>query len=135
MGRNRQAPSDVPKEHREYIEKNERWECINRIYSYTTPEGFKFCHKMWSPDSENAVRNPEFQLYKGKTSDNPTLTEAYLQQLESAYPANLLRAYMEGEFVNLESGTVYHVFNRHTHYTNRTCCTKFIIFFVKEKKV
>ena len=119
MGRNRQAPKDVPKEHREFIEKNQRWECINRIYSYTTPEGFKFCHKMWGLDGENASRNKEFQLYKGKTQDNPILTEAYLDQLSAAYPANLLKAYMEGEFVNLESGTVYHTFNRHTHYSNR----------------
>ncbi len=120
MGRNRQAPKDVPEEHRKWVENAQRFECINRISAYSTPEGFKFCHKMWDPLSENAIRNPEFQIYRGKTQDNPTLTEQYLEQLRATYPAALLRAYMEGEFVNLESGSVYYAFDRHKCYTPRT---------------
>lgn len=120
MGRNRQAPRDVPQEHRKWIEKTQRWECVNRISVYTTPEGFKFCYKMWSNDSENAKKNSEFKLYKGRTQDNPTLTEDYIQGLKDTYPANLLKAYMEGEFVNLDSGTVYYNFDRHIHNTKRT---------------
>jgi hypothetical protein len=119
MGRNRQAPKDVPQEHRKWIEKTQRWECVNRISVYTTPEGFKFCYKMWANDSENVKRNPEFKLYKGRTQDNPTLTEDYIQGLKDTYPANLLKAYMEGEFVNLDSGTVYYNFDRTKHCTSR----------------
>ena len=120
MGRNRQAPKDVPRDHRKFIESTEKWECINRISAYSTPEGFKFCHKMWDPNSENVARNPEFKMYRGRTQDNPTLTEQYLNQLKSTYPAALLKAYMEGEFVNLESGTVYYPFDRHKCFTPRT---------------
>jgi hypothetical protein len=119
MGRNRQAPKDVPQEHRKWVEKTQQWECINRISAYTTPEGFKFCYKMWGPDSENVRRNPEFKLYKGRTQDNPTLTEDYIQGLKDTYPVNLLKAYMEGDFVNLDSGTVYYNFDRHVHNTKR----------------
>lgn len=119
MGRNRQAPDDVPEAHRKWVEKNNRWECVNRIYAYTTPEGFKFCHKMWHPDGENAQRNQDFKIYKGRTADNPVLTEDYLDGLANTYPAALLKAYMEGEFVNLESGAVYHNFKRDLHFTPR----------------
>ncbi len=120
MGRNRQSPKDVPQDHRRWVEKSQRWECINKIYAYTTPEGFKFCHKMWDENSENAIRNPEFKIFKGKTQDNPTLTEAYLEQLRNTYPGALLKAYMEGEFVNLESGSVYYGFNRDINFSMRT---------------
>lgn len=118
MGRNRQAPDDVPEDHRRWVEKNQRWECVNRIYSYTTPEGFKFCHKMWDEGSENVARNPEFKIYHGKTQDNPVLTEDYLEGLRNTYPAALLRAYMDGEFVNLESGSVYYTYDRAKHYSS-----------------
>lgn len=120
MGRNRQAPKDVPQEHRKWVEKTQQWECINKIRVYTTPEGYKFCYKMWAPNSENVKRNPEFKLYKGRTQDNPTLTEDYIQGLKDTYPAALLKAYMEGEFVNLESGTVYYNFDREKHHTDVT---------------
>ena len=119
MGRNRQAPKDVPKEHRVWSDKSQRWECVNKISAYTTPEGFKFCHKMWDEHSENALRNPDFKIFRGRTQDNPTLTEQYLDGLKRTYPGALLRAYMEGEFVNLESGSVYYTFDRHTHFTAR----------------
>lgn len=120
MGRNRQSPDDVPQEFRNWVEKNQRYECVNRISAYTTPEGFKFCHRMWDPDGENSNRNKEFQIFRGRTQDNPTLTEDYLEGLRQTYPAALLKAYMEGEFVNLESGAVYYAFDRHKNYSSET---------------
>lgn len=120
MGRNRQAPKDVPQEYRKWIEKTQQWECINKIRIYTTPEGFKFCYKMWAPNSENVKKNPEFKLYRGRTQDNPELTEDYIQGLRDTYPTALLKAYMEGEFVNMESGAVYYNFCRERHNTTRT---------------
>lgn len=120
MGRNRQSPHGVPEEYKKWVESAQRFECINRIYAYTTPEGFKFCHKMWSPSGENAIKNKDFAIFKGRTEDNPTLTEDYIQSLKSTYPSGLLKAYMEGEFVNLESGTVYYTFNRIKHDTAET---------------
>ena len=120
MGRNRQAPKDVPQEYRKWVEKTQRWECINRISAYTTPEGFKFCYKMWDENSENVRRNPEFKRFKGRTQDNPVVTEDWIQSLKDTYPPAQLKAYMEGEFVNLESSTVYYNFDRQVHQTKRT---------------
>lgn len=120
LGRNRQQPDGVPEEHKKWNEKQKRWECINKISVYTTPEGYRFCYKMWSLDCENARNNPEFKLFKGRTQDNPTLSDDYIEDLKRTYPKALLKAYMEGEFVNLESGTVYYNFCRKRHNTIRT---------------
>ena len=39
--------------------------------------------------------------------------------MEDEYTPELLQAYVNGEFVNLTSGTVYSYFNREKHHTNR----------------
>lgn len=119
MGRNRQAPKDLPQEHRIWVPKTKRWEAKNRISVYTTPEGFRFCHKMWDLKSENVAKNQEFKLYKGRTMDNSTLPEDYIQGLKNTYSSKQLKAYMEGEFVNMQSGSVYYNFDRQIHCTDR----------------
>ncbi len=119
MGRNRQVLDDIPVEHKVWVEKTQRYEAKNRISVYTTPEGFKFCYKMWDVNSENVRLNPEFKIYKGRTQDNSTLNEDYIQGLKSTYPAAQLKAYMEGEFVNMETGAVYYNFDRCTSSSTR----------------
>lgn len=119
MGRNRQNLADVPQKHKKYNEKLKRWDCVNRISVYSTPEGYKFLYKMWHPDGQNAQHNPDFKLFYGRTLDNSTLNEEYIQGLKNTYPEKLLTAYMEGQFVNLETGTVYYNFDRNKHNTNR----------------
>lgn len=107
LGRNRQNPIGVPDEHKKWNFKSQRFECINRVSAYTTPEGYKFCYKMWHQNP-----NPDYQKVHGRTDENPTLSEAYKQQLRDSYPSNLIEAYMEGQFVNLTLGTVYHAYDR-----------------------
>lgn len=119
MGRNRQNLEDVPEVYKKWNEKRNRFDCINKISVYSTPEGFKFLYKMWHPDGVNAKKNPEFKLFYGRTLDNPYLSEDYIEGLQSTYPEKLLTAYMEGQFVNLESGTVYYNFDRNKHNTTR----------------
>lgn len=119
LGRNRQSPADVPREYRRWCDETQQWECSNVFRVYSTPEGFKFCYKMWHPEQQNARNNPEFKLYRGRTQDNPTLTRAYIENLKKVYPQKLLEAYMNGVFVNLESGTVYYNFCRKKHDTDR----------------
>ena len=115
MGRNRQRPSGIAKEHMKYSEKNDRLECVNKISAYSTPEGFKFCHKQWAKNP-----NPQFQYVQGRTEDNPELNQAYIDQLRSNYPPALIDAYMHGEFVNMTSGTVYNAYNRKSHESYET---------------
>lgn len=115
LGRNRQNIEDVPQQYKVYNDDEGKWECVNKTFSYSTPEGFKFMYNMWHPENENAMLNPEFKIYHGKTEDNPVLSQTWINQLKAKYSKAKLRAYMNGEFVNLESGTVYYTFDRTQH--------------------
>ena len=72
-----------------------------------TPEGFKFVYKYWGDDP-----GPGYKLIRGKTTDNIMLPEEFINSLKENYDETLLRAYLNGEFVNLQSGTTYYNFNR-----------------------
>ena len=77
------------------------------IYIVTSPEGFHYTHKIFVTDD-----NDDRLLVRGKTTDNTYLPEAYVKLLESNYDENLLKAYRDGEFVNLSALSTYHSFNR-----------------------
>ena len=80
----------------------------------TTPEGFKFTYQQWV----KAVRDrPElagmYGMVQASTYDNEAnLPEDYIPGLLASYPPNLISAYLNGQFVNLTSGTVYQQFDR-----------------------
>jgi len=73
-----------------------------------TPEGHR-----WFYDRYVERFEPEHDLLiRAKTVDNPYLPEGYIDELRREYPEQLIEAYLEGQFVNLTSGTVYNVFDR-----------------------
>ena len=74
----------------------------NTASVYTTPEGFRFVYKRWKKESPDG-----YELIQASTYDNPFLPKEYIKNLEESYPKELISAYLNGEFVNLESGTVY----------------------------
>jgi hypothetical protein len=80
----------------------------------TTPEGFKFTWKQWV----KAIRdNPEaakqYGMVQASTYDNErNLPADYIPGLLASYPPQLIEAYLNGQFVNLTSGTVYHAYDR-----------------------
>lgn len=81
----------------------------NTIAVGTTPEGFKFVYDRWkkNPPSE------QYQIIKASTYSNArNLPENYIPDLIADYPDNLILAYLEGEFVNLTSGSVYPNYDR-----------------------
>lgn len=85
--------------------------CVDFV---STPEGFKFMYDFFvSNTKEDRV------LIKGRTTDNPYLPPDYVENLKQNYSANQLKAYLEGEFVNLTSGTVYYEYEREKHDTIR----------------
>lgn len=102
IARNRQRPLGVDKP-------------FNRVSAYSTPEGFKFTYKRWIKGASD-----EYQMIQAATTSNPFLPEGYIESLRATYPAELIEAYINGEFVNLTSGTVYRSYNRHTHNSNET---------------
>lgn len=97
IARNRQRPKgvDAPK---------------NKVSVYSTPEGYKFVYKTWGISN-----NPDYQMVKSPSVLNPYLPKEYIQQLRDSYPANIADAYLNGEFVNLASSTVYSNYNREIH--------------------
>ena len=87
---------------------------INKLYVATTPEGFRFCYRTWK-------KNPPegYHLVVAPTSSNPFLPEDYVQTLKDTYPAQLIDAYLNGEFVNLAGNAVYANFNRELNHSSR----------------
>ena len=82
----------------------------NTISVYTTPEGYRFTYKRWEKDRKKHIETngfSDYELIKGSTYQNFYLPKEYIENLENSYPSNLIKAYLNGEFVNLESGQVY----------------------------
>ena len=79
----------------------------NTIGVTTTPEGFKFVYSTWKKDPK-----PGYEIIQAPTASNPHLPVDYVQSLRDIYPDNLLAAYLEGQFVNLQSGTVFNSYDR-----------------------
>lgn len=83
----------------------------NTMSVVTTPEGFRFVYEQWGRRRHEAEASG-YVLYRGRTAENPALDPSYVETLKATYPANLLAAYLDGEFVNLTAGSVYAEFDR-----------------------
>ena len=80
------------------------------LYITTTPEGFGYTwHLMVQEYNDSKL------LVHGKTTDNHYLPESYIQSLRDNYDDKLLKAYIDGEFVNLTQGATYYGFDRELH--------------------
>ena len=89
---------------------------LNTVGVATTPEGFRFVYERWKKDPA-----PGYRLIKATTMSNAAnLPAGYIDSLRTSYPSNLLQAYLEGEFVNLTSGSVYAEFDRHLNESRET---------------
>lgn len=73
----------------------------------STPEGFQFMYQFFVKNGSDHRR-----LIKAKTSDNPYLPDDYIEILTDMYTKEQLAAYLDGEFVNLTSGTIYYNYDR-----------------------
>lgn len=88
----------------------------NTVGVATTPEGFKFVWEQWEK-----VKRPGYVLFRAKTMDNAAhLPADYIENLRNSYPSQLLTAYLDGEFVNMTSGSVYPNFSRVKNNTTET---------------
>ena len=82
---------------------------VNTVGITTTPEGFNFVYQLWVKDHAD---NNDYELITGKTSDNHHLAPDYTDTLRATYPPAMVRAYLDGEFVNMAGDTVYDGFDR-----------------------
>jgi hypothetical protein len=79
----------------------------NKLDFVSTPEGFKFLYDFFvTNESKNKT------LIKASTQDNPFIPEGFIESLIDSYTDAQLKAYMDGEFVNLTSGSVYVNYDR-----------------------
>jgi hypothetical protein len=83
---------------------------FNRVSVYTTPEGFRFTHQRWVKSKSQL-----YSMVQASSRTNPYLPDDYIDSLYETYPEELRNAYIEGQFVNLTSGTLYKAYNRETH--------------------
>ena len=112
IGRNRQHPKT-------YVKSTDR--PMNGVSVFTTPEGFNFVYKFWVSEVE---KDPEkarlYKMVKASSYSNPFLSIEYLDNLLASYPDQLKQAYIDGEFVNLSSGSVYKNYDRYLNDTTET---------------
>jgi hypothetical protein len=89
----------------------------NTVDVTTTPEGFRFTHEQFVKELQNnPERKARYALIQGSTYDNEkNLPADYIPSLVEAYPKELIAAYINGQFVNLTSGTVYRNYDRQAH--------------------
>jgi len=86
---------------------------VRQFGAASTPEGFRW---MWNTfGSDEARSRPDRHLIKMRTADNPHLPPDFIERLQANYDPSLLRAYLDGEFVNLTTGQVYDRFDRAKH--------------------
>lgn len=115
IARNRQIPIGYTKD-----------KIQNRVSVYTTPEGFKFCYDRWGDVDADGIsrQNKEYQRIQAPSYSNPYLPNDYIESLKATYPEELVKAYIEGEFVNLTSGTIYKNYDRIKHRSTETIKAK-----------
>lgn len=95
----------------------------NTIGVTTTPEGFRFVYETWKKDPKKG-----YEIIQAPTISNPHLPEGYIDSIQDSYPEHLLSAYLEGNFVNLTSGTVYQSYDRVAHRSDETIKDKEPLF-------
>lgn len=88
---------------------------VRQFVITTTPEGFAGAYRIFVKEKDDSKR-----LIQAKTTDNKYLPPDFIETLKKQYPENLLKAYLNGEFVNLVSGSVYSYFSRSTHHKSET---------------
>jgi hypothetical protein len=84
---------------------------VNTVAVATTPEGFCFTYETWQKDPKALTKG--YRIIRATTFSNArNLPADYIPSLQDSYPEALLRAYLNGEFVNLTHGAVYPEFDR-----------------------
>lgn len=87
----------------------------------STPEGFGFLYTFFEKEpSENSLLCKDRELIRGVTFDNPHLDIDYVRGQIQTRNALSLRAYIYGEFINLQGTPVYWKFDRELNVTTKT---------------
>lgn len=93
----------------------------NTVDFTTTPEGFGWIYDLFVKQlSKNAELQKYYGIVHASTRQNAkNLAKGYIDSLYATYPPNLVDAYVDGQFTNLTSGSVYTSYSRILNNTNR----------------
>lgn len=80
---------------------------LNQVCVATTPEGYNFVYNRWEK-----TKHPDYELIRASSHSNKHLPPDYIDSLKASYPDQLVKAYIEGQFVNLKNKTVYVNYDR-----------------------
>lgn len=115
LGRNRQVPKDLDDSYKVKNKMTGKLEAFNRASVYTTPEGYRFVYDRWKKRG-----GEDYQIVHAPTISNPFVEDSYVEGLKEEYPAELAEAYINGQFTNLTTGTVYNAYKREIHNSNES---------------
>jgi hypothetical protein len=82
----------------------------NTIGNTTTPEGFRAAYELF----EKNTPDESYGIIRARTYDNPYINKNYIKKLLAIYTPQQQNAYLNGEFENITSGTVYKYFDKKT---------------------
>lgn len=82
----------------------------SQFYLVSSPEGFSTCYNILK---ENP--NPNTKLIHAKTTDNIYLPQEYIDDILATYDETMALAYINGQFVNLNSKQAHYSFKRDIH--------------------
>jgi len=91
-----------------------RFDGLNGADVGTTPEGFRFAYHQWVVAVEGDPALKEFygRVHASTYDNEENLPEDYIPSLMASYPSSLIEAYINGQFTNLTSGSVYPYYQR-----------------------
>ena len=86
----------------------------NAVDVTTTPEGFGFVYRQFVEQVRDKPSLADmYGLIQASTYDNEAnLPDDYIPSLLASYPEQLIAAYINGQFVNLKTGSVYTAYDR-----------------------
>ena len=79
-------------------------------WTTSTPEGFNWHYRYWAEEQKK-----DYKLIQAKTTDNKHLPQGYIDSLYENYDERLIKAYINGEYVNLQYGSTYYSFDRQSN--------------------
>ncbi len=82
----------------------------SQLFLVSSPEGFSTCYEVLQ-----ANPNPGTKMIKAKTTDNVHLSASYIDDIRNSYDKAMAQAYINGEFVNLNSRAAHYAFDRARH--------------------
>jgi hypothetical protein len=88
---------------------------VRQLAVVSTPEGFGL---LWEFFVKQAPGKTDRRIIRGRTQDNPFIAPDFIESLLENYPPQLIAAYLEGQFVNLNSNQIYTSFDRFKNHCN-----------------